>query len=139
MKRFVLILEDDGGRIERFCAVVQKNWPKLQVVWWASAREMVDGVEKYLAEAAVVSLDHDLYAAGGADVGDGLEVARFLAGQEVRCPVVIHSSNAERSARMRGALEVEGWEVRMVAPFGTRWVEEYWSEIVRGIIASGSE
>jgi hypothetical protein len=79
-----------------------------------------EGCWEVLGRAVLVSLDHDLYAPGGEDVGDGLEVARFLAGQAVRCPVVIHSSNAERSERMRGVLEVEGWEVRMVVPVGAR-------------------
>ena len=63
-----------------------------------------------------------------------MEVARFLAEQPVRCPVVIHSSNAERSGRMRGVLELEGWHVRMVVPVGQRWVEEYWGEVVRSLV-----
>ena len=134
MKQFVLILEDDAGRRERFGRVVRGNWPELEVIEWGSAREMVREVEKYLAGAAVISLDHDLYAPGGEDVGDGVEVARFLAERRERCPVVIHSSNADRSAVMRGVLVVVGWEVRMVVPFGERWVEEYWAEVVKGLV-----
>ncbi|MGN6369178.1 MAG: cyclic-phosphate processing receiver domain-containing protein [Phycisphaerae bacterium] len=135
MKRVVLILEDDAGRVGRFVETVGRVLPGVEVVCWGSAREMVREVAGYLDRAVLISLDHDLYAPGEEDVGDGLEVARFLAEQGVRCPVVIHSSNAERSGWMRGVLEVEGWGVRMVVPVGERGVEEDWGEVVRGLVA----
>ena len=48
------------------------------------AHAMVREAGEYLGRAVLISLDHDLYAPGGEDVGDGLEVARFLAGRAER-------------------------------------------------------
>lgn len=83
----------------------------------------------------MVSLDHDPEAPAGApDPGDGLEVARYLVSQPVVCPVLIHSSNGERSRWMAGELELAGWRHWRVAPLGDDWIEADWRRLVRRLL-----
>jgi hypothetical protein len=80
-----------------------------------------------LPAAALISLDHDLESElGGADPGDGYMVAQWLVSQPIVRPVIVHSSNGERSAWMAGAFDLAGWQHYRVAPLGDDWVESDW-------------
>jgi hypothetical protein len=123
----VLILEDDEGRMEGFLGVLAGVRLELEVVHWRNGRQMIRECGAYLGSCRLICLDHDLeVVAGGEDPGDGLEVARYLAGVKPVCPVLIHSSNGEGVQRMRGELEFAGWDVATVLPFGEGWIESYW-------------
>lgn len=89
-------------------------------------------VEPYLSSVRLISLDHDLE--GDDDPGDGLIIAKFLAARAPVCPVIIHSSNVQRSTWMMGEFELGGWECRSVAPIGEDWIETYWRAVVSAIL-----
>lgn len=97
---------------------------------------MIREVEAFLPSARLISLDHDLEPWGGdsEDPGEGIDVARFLAGRAPVCPVIVHSSNGTRSDWMIGELDLGGWDFRRVAPIGDDWIESYWGAIVRKLL-----
>jgi hypothetical protein len=136
MDGVILILEDDEERIARFTLALGVIAPEMQVVYWRSARKMLQEVVPYLPRACLISLDHDLYPAAGSseDPGDGLEVAKFLAQQVVHCPVIIHSSNGDRARMMEGEFELAGCDVKMIAPLGSDWIESYWARFAKSML-----
>ncbi|MHC4187636.1 MAG: cyclic-phosphate processing receiver domain-containing protein, partial [Planctomycetota bacterium] len=93
-------------------------------------------LDKYLKDTVIISLDHDLTPSPlqSQDPGDGLDVAKFLATKQAACPVIIHSSNTERSKMMAGELELAGWIYKFVSPFGDDWIEIYWHEAVEQLL-----
>ncbi|MBM4075322.1 MAG: hypothetical protein FJ267_06735 [Planctomycetes bacterium] len=131
---FVLILEDDGDRVDRFQRVLASLRPSLETQVWESAHEMIREVPRFLDQAVFISLDHDLYIECTKDPGDGLDVARFLAERSPACPVIIHSSNSPRAQMMMGVLELEGWEVARSVPLGENWIEEDWCQVVQQVL-----
>jgi hypothetical protein len=100
----LLMLEDDRERLDRFTAAMQSIAPAMPFIVWRSARKMIREIEPYLPTARLISLDHDLEPQEGEseDPGDGIDVARFLAQRPPACPVIIHSSNGQRSDWMLG-------------------------------------
>jgi hypothetical protein len=137
MKDTILILEDDQGRLDRFAAAVGSIQPSFQIVSWRSAVRMAAEMERFLPAACLISLDHDLYPARGEteDPGDGLAIAKRLAELRPDCAVIIHSSNADRVRMMAGEFELAGMAFKVVLPLGADWVERYWLEAVRAMIA----
>lgn len=134
----LLMLEDDGERIERFTAVLAVIAPSLPLVIWRSAKKMLREVEPFLPSARLISLDHDLEPQEGdeEDPGDGIDVARFLASRRPLCPVIVHSSNGTRSDWMMGEFELGGWKAKRVAPIGEDWIEAYWRVVARKLLKS---
>ncbi len=131
----VLILEDDPDRIRRFRSTLQVLVPAATVVVWSDAHAMIREVQPLLASAKLISLDHDLYApAGSPDPGDGLDSARYLVSLPMRIPVIVHSSNADRSSQMVGEFELAGWPCTRVLPFGADWVESEWRDQVARVL-----
>jgi hypothetical protein len=132
----ILMLEDNVERLSRFSAVVQRVRPALELKTWRSARQMVREVADWLPAARLISLDHDLdpWEGDPDDPGDGLEVVRFLVRQAQVCPVIIHSSNRERSDWMAGEFELAGWRYHRVAPLGDDWIEEHWIHVARRLL-----
>jgi hypothetical protein len=131
----LLMLEDDGERIERFKATLLAIAPTMTLMIWRSAGKMIREIEPFLPSARLISLDHDLEPVEGeGDPGDGIDVARFLAAKPPVCPVIIHSSNRSRSDWMIGEFELGGWEYKRVAPIGEDWIEAYWGRVVRKLI-----
>jgi hypothetical protein len=94
---------------------------------------MLRELEQHLPYAVLLSLDHDLEPLEDdpADPGDGMDVVRFLVSQEVVRPVIIHSSNTQRSTWMAGEFELAGWPCEQVAPLGEDWIEVSWKRRVR--------
>jgi hypothetical protein len=129
----ILLLEDDPDRLRRFAAVLNQIAPALEVRTWRSARLMLAELPDCLTAARLISLDHDLSPWEGDhdDPGDGVEVVKFLVTHAQPCPVIIHSSNRERSDWMAGDLELAGWNYRRVAPLGEDWIEAYWAAVAR--------
>jgi hypothetical protein len=131
----LLMLEDNAERVRRFTEALRAVDPALHLLVWRDARAMIHEAGPHLAAARLISLDHDLEAPAGApDPGDGLEVARFLVAQPVVRPVIIHSSNGERSTWMAGEFELAGWPFWRVAPLGEDWVEVDWRRLVRRLL-----
>jgi hypothetical protein len=131
----ILMLEDNGERLEHFAAVLAEMDRGLTFVHWRDARRMIRECGAYLPSCRLICLDHDLDAVPGeGDPGDGLEVARYLAGVQPGCPVLIHSSNGDGARRMTGELELARWRVFTILPFGEGWVERYWRRKVEGLL-----
>jgi hypothetical protein len=131
----LLMLEDNSERLERFAAVLQDLDSALPLRVWRDAHAMIREAGPLLPFAALISLDHDLEPEPGAsDPGDGYMVAKWLVSQSVVCPVVVHSSNGERSSWMAGEFDLAGWPHWRVAPLGDDWVESDWRRIVRQLL-----
>jgi hypothetical protein len=127
----ILLLEDAADRLRRFAGALRALDPALELKTWRSARRMVRDLDAWLPAAGLLSLDHDLEPGeGDADPGDGLEVVRFLVRRSQVCPVIIHSSNRQRSDWMAGELDLAGWRHHRVAPLGDDWIEEHWIRVV---------
>src|SRR4051812_946470 len=108
----ILFLEDNADRVQRFTTALHAIDPALPLMVWRSAPRMIEEVTPYLPAARLISLDHDLDPAEGdtADPGDGLEVVKFLVQRPQTCPVIIHTSNRQRSDWMAGEFELAGWK-----------------------------
>jgi hypothetical protein len=131
----LLLLEDNAERLERFAAVLRALDPVLPLQVWRDAHAMIREAGPLLSSTALLSLDHDLEAEPEApDPGDGYLVAQWLVSQPVVRPVIIHSSNRERSECMAGAFELAGWRHWRVAPLGDDWVEADWCPVVRRLL-----
>ena len=128
----LLMLEDDEVRIRGFTATLHVIDPAIRLVIWRNARKMIREFESYLPSARLISLDHDLEPQEGddEDPGDGMVVAKFLAVRPQTCPVIIHSSNVQRSTWMAGEFELGGWRYKTVAPIGEDWIEQHWRAVV---------
>jgi hypothetical protein len=136
----LLLLEDNAERVERFAAVLRALDPALPLRVWRDAHAMVREAGPLLSSAALLSLDHDLEPGPGApDPGDGYLVARWLVSQPVVRPVIVHSSNGERSSWMAGVFDLAGWRHWRVAPLGDDWVESDWRRVVRRLLKRHAE
>jgi hypothetical protein len=129
----LLLLEDNAERIERFAAVLRALEPPLPFQVWRNAWHMIRDMEVFLAQAHVLSLDHDLDPEEGdeSDPGTGWDVTRYLAARKPACPVIIHTSNGERATWMEGEFERGGWIYQRVPPLGEDWIEHDWRQAVR--------
>jgi hypothetical protein len=132
----IFILEDNEDRIAQFEAAASLVAPNVPVRFRRSAHDLiadlVDGLEKTL----VISLDHDLMAPPGEpkDPGTGYDVAKFLGELIPCCPIIIHTSNAERGIWMEGALAGAGWRYERVFPFGDRWIANEWARKLKKLL-----
>jgi ADP-ribosylglycohydrolase/CheY-like chemotaxis protein len=132
----ILLLEDDADHLHAFKAAVTKLGPPYQLHIWRDATRMIAECHEALADAALISLDHDLNKehSDSPDPGDGLEVAEFLSRLPPICPVILHTSNADRVWSMHNAFRFGGWEAERVAPMGTEWIEQSWLPLSRGLL-----
>lgn len=131
----LLMLEDNTDRLARFEAVLQAIDPVLPFRIWRDAHAMIREAGPLLACASLISLDHDLEPEpGGPDPGDGYMVAKWLVSQPIVRPVIIHSSNGERSSWMAGEFDLSSWPHWRVAPLGDDWIESDWRRMVRRLL-----
>ncbi len=134
-KPMLLMLEDDAERLVRFQAVLRTLNPQFPLRVWRDAHAMIREAGPLLPSATLISLDHDLVPKPDeADPGDGYMVAQWLAAQPVVRPVIVHSSNRERSTWMAGAFDLAGWSHHRVAPLGDDWIEVDWKRVVRRLL-----
>ena len=135
-RRTVIILEDDAERIRHFEAAVASFGPDYRLRLWHDAPTMAAECLPVLLECCLISLDHDLNPMPGAtqDPGTGLEVAELLARQPPVCPVIIHTSNAERRWSMHNEFRFGHWKVEIVPPIGNGWIQQSWLPRARALI-----
>lgn len=133
----LLLLEDNLERVAAFRAVARNLGEDWNVQLWQDAPTMLAECENYFENAALISLDHDLNPQPGVagDPGTGLEVANHLAGHLPLCPVIIHSSNADRAWSMHNELRFAGWRVDRVGPIGDDWIPKLWLPKARELLA----
>lgn len=133
---FILILEDNQDRREGFVKVLKTLAPDCEVRFWNNARLMVAESASYLEDTCLISLDHDLNEVDAAEnPGDGLLIAEFLAGKNPVCPVVVHSSNYERSWSKVNEFKYAGWEIERVGPVCADWIDTLWKPVIAKLLS----
>src|SRR5437016_12459629 len=107
----LILLEDDADRVRGFESAVAQHGSVYRLRTWRDANRMIAECHEVLADAALISLDHDLNKehADSPDPGDGVDVAEFLARLPSICPVILHTSNAERVWSMHNEFRFGGW------------------------------
>lgn len=135
--KILLLLEDNAERVDGFRSAVRALGDDWHLHVWQDAPSMVSEYEEFLEQPALISLDHDLNPQPGVadDPGTGLDVARFLSAHPPICPVIIHSSNIERSWSMHNELRHAGWTVERVGPIGQDWIANAWLPKARKLLA----
>jgi hypothetical protein len=137
---FIVILEDDQRREDAMRRCLGATLPQYQPKVFCNSRELCSWLDENLENVILLSLDHDLAVTALpdgrlVDQGTGLEVARHLARHPSRFPVVLHSSNSERVARMGSVLRKAGWQTHRVVPFNDlAWVRREWRTCVRDAV-----
>lgn len=133
----VLLLEDNSERIAAFESAVRELGEDWKVQVWRDAATMLEECEDHFGSVHLISLDHDLNPQPGSsrDPGTGLEVAKLLAGHFPFCPVIVHSTNADRAWSMHNELRFAGWKVDQVGPIGDDWVSKLWLPKAREMLA----
>jgi NAD+-processing family protein with receiver domain len=136
----IAILEDNLDRQAAMRACLADRFPMFELRFFDEAAEMIRYLDSHLADTIAISLDHDLDMKHGSDgrlidPGTGQEVAEYLAGKGLICPIVIHTTNSDGAERMKCVLEHEGWKTRRVMPFNDmRWIESDWFFAMRRAI-----
>jgi hypothetical protein len=132
----ILILEDNADRVRDFLATAATVAPELPVRVWGNAPDMTGDLIDALELATLISLDHDLISPAGdpSDPGTGYDVAKLLGELIPCCPVIVHTSNADRGGWMSGELVRGGWRVRRVYPYGDDWIRTRWADAVRRLL-----
>jgi putative RNA 2'-phosphotransferase len=122
----ILLLEDNDERLAGFERTV-KGLGEFELKIWRDAPSMIAECEAFFPTTALMSLD-DLNSQPGAtvDPGTGLEVAKYLDECRPVCPVIIHSTNADRAHSMHNELRFADWISERVGPIGTDWIETLW-------------
>jgi hypothetical protein len=140
----IVVLEDDQRRVDAMRDRLADRFYQFEHVFFDSAAELKQYLEKHLSEVIALSLDHDLElkvdSAGMThDAGTGREVADYLARQKPICPVIIHSTNEFGALGMEGVLQEAGWQTCRVTPFDDlQWVHDSWFPTIRRAIVRGS-
>jgi ADP-ribosylglycohydrolase len=134
----LLLLEDNAERITAFEAVVRQLGEDWQMRVWRDAHAMIAECEGCFGDTHLISLDHDLNPQSGAtrDPGTGVEVAKLFASHFPFCPVIIHSTNADRAWSMHNELRFGGWNVERVGPIGDDWVGKLWLPKAREMLVN---
>ena len=133
----LLLLEDNDERIAAFESILRELGEEWQMRVWRDAPTMLAECEEFFDNTNLVSLDHDLNPQPGAtyDPGTGLDVAKLLTSHFAFCPVIIHSTNADRAWSMHNELRFAGWAVDRVGPIGDDWVRKLWLPKAREMLA----
>jgi len=136
----ILILEDNSERMAAFRRAVESLGDEWLLKAWPDAPSMIAECESHFPSARLISLDHDLNPQPGAtcDPGTGLDVARFLADFHPVCPVILHSTNADRVWSMHNEFRFAGWATERVGPLGDSWIEQSWLPMVRTVIETSA-
>lgn len=129
MRRLLLILDDDRNRLRAFDAVVPRLGKDWMIRAWRDAPTMAVDVDPLLAEAQLISLDHDLYkdSPSDPDPGSGRMIANLLSKRDPVCPVILHSTNTDAAWGMFNELTSAKWNVELVHHLNqSSWIEDLW-------------
>ena len=133
-----MILEDKPEHKAEFERLAPTLGEEFEVLIWDDANRMRNECERFLSRAALISLEHDLDPKPGAciDPGNGLDMARFLAEKPPVCPVIVHTSNTDRSFSILNELRFADWRVDRVGQVGQQWIEKYWTLKAKELLVS---
>jgi hypothetical protein len=143
MPSLVAILEDDPARVTAMRPVLAELLPACEPHFFDHAASMIGWLEQHVADVVLISLDHDLpffCARDGTvtDFGTGRQVVDYLCTMDVRCPVIVHSSNHHFAPGMVQCLKEAGFVHGRVYPYdGTAWVALGWAEQIRSYLREG--
>lgn len=129
MAGMIVILDDDSDRVEAMVGVLARRLPTFAVATFGTASDIIVWFEHHLADAALISLDHDLIpaSADAADPGTGRDVAEYLATRSPVCHVIIHTTNSLAAPGMEMVLNDSGWRTSRVCPYSDLlWIGEWW-------------
>ena len=141
----ILILEDNEDRRAAMLSCLRDRFPQYEHVFFNNAREMLACLESDLADAILVSLDHDLELPAKrngktVDPGTGREVADFLAQRTPSCPIIIATTNSAAGDGMEFALRDARWQTHRVHPWGDlEWISTEWFRAVRNAIVGAAQ
>ncbi len=137
MPKIIAILEDNAERQAVMRACIADRFYTFDARFFDEAAEMIAFLESRLADVIAISFDNDLDMKPGpdgraVDVGEGRQVAEYLATREPVCPVVIHTSNTNAAEAMKDLLRAAGWKTKRVVPMDdTKWIEDDWFFVMR--------
>lgn len=131
------MLEDNADRIDGFHKAIAGLANGFELKIWRDAHSMMAECAEFFPTAWVICLDHDLNPQPGvtADPGTGVDVAKFLADFLPVCPVLIHSTNADRVYSMMNEFRFAGWTVDRVGPLGSDWIETTWLRRMKELLS----
>jgi len=138
MQMTIAVLEDNEDRIGVMERYLDDKFPFYESRFFRSAGAAIDWLREHLDQTICLALDHDLERPQGEpDPGSGREVAEFLATNQTRFPIVIHTTNQHAAIAMEALLDDSGWTVSRVCPYGDlQWVSESWLPAVRAAIVA---
>ena len=124
----ILILEDNDERVAGFQKTSAALGGGFELKIWRDAHSMIAECERYFPTTVLISLDHDLNPQPGVteDPGTGVDVTKFLSQCRPVCPVIIHTTNADRAYSMHNELRFADWISERVGPIGSDWIEKLW-------------
>lgn len=134
MSATIAILDDEAERVDAMLAALSRSLPAYDVVTFRTAQETIEWLDTSVNTAALISLDHDLIrlSPDEPEMGDGREVADFLATRSPVCHVIVHSTNFNAAVGMEMALNESGWQTTRVNPYDDlAWVSERWIHEVK--------
>jgi hypothetical protein len=144
--RTVLILEDKPEHQAEFERLAPTLGEEFEVLIWDDANRMRSECERFLPRAALISLEHDLDCQPGTRVDPGsgldmakflgLDMAKFLAEKRPVCPVIVHTSNTDRSYSILNELRFADWRVDRVGQVGQQWIEKYWTAKAKELLVA---
>jgi hypothetical protein len=136
----IVILEDNADRQAVMRACLADRFYTFDAHFFDDARETIQFLDAHLADTLVISLDNDLELKNGpdgqsVDPGTGREVADFLAGKALGCPVILASTNSFDVDAMEDEFRDAGWKTCRVVPFDDmNWIQTDWFFAMRRAI-----
>ena len=136
----ILLLEDNADRLNGFKTAVAQLGPQYQLFYWRDAHRMIAECHTTLASACLISLDNDLDKEHphSSDPGEGVHVAEFLSKLPCLCPVILHTSNADRRWSMHNEFRFGGWASENIMPLGDDWIGQSWFPAAQRLIADST-
>ncbi len=140
MAKKIVILEDDAERQAVMRDCIADRFYTFDAHFFDDASETIRFLRAHLADTIVISLDNDLQFKPGpdgrpVDPGEGRQVAEFLAGSGLVCPVIIHTTNSRAAEEMKNVLHAANWKTRRVVPFDDlNWIMTDWFFAMRRAI-----
>jgi hypothetical protein len=141
MARKIVILEDNEDRRAAMRDCLAARFNQYDAEFFDRAAELTEYLDTHLAEALVISLDHDLDLKPGPDgrcfdPGTGRDVADYLARKAPVCPVLICTTNTPAAQGMERVLREAHWQTQRILPFDdVEWIPKEWVRSIRRAIA----
>lgn len=132
------ILEDNDRRLTEMLTTLHELIPESVATCYPDAHEFIEWLNSNISTLALLCLDHDLVPPESSpkhDPGDGRDVVRWLVGQSIQIPVLIHTSNGRAGIQMETTLLDAGWKAYWTPPDNDlAWIRKAWIQRVREML-----